>query len=79
MDQFEDLYGNDGLGRYRHMAFVLDLFDQYQGTLKTVVEYRNNLAHDYGYLDTLQTNPDEREAVESVLEDTVEFIDQVEL
>lgn len=77
--QFEKLFGNKSLERYQQMTAILGMFDQHQNTLDSVVEYRNKLAHDSGYLGDLQTDVDEREAIESVLKDAVEFIDQVEL
>ncbi|MFA9427036.1 hypothetical protein [Natronorubrum sp. A-ect3] len=77
-EQFEKLYGRESLGRYQDMAAVLGLFDQHQGTLQDVVRYRKKLVHDYGYLDELQTDNDERDDVKSVLEAAVAFIDQVE-
>ncbi|PCR90374.1 hypothetical protein [Natrinema ejinorense] len=77
--QFEQLYGNAGLGRYQYMASILDLFDQHLGTIQDVVEYRNKLVHDYGYLDDLQDDDDERKAVKDAIEDAITFIGQTEI
>lgn len=78
-EQFEKLYGRESLGRYQDMAAVLDLFDQHQGTLQDVVRYRKKLVHDYGYLDDFKDDDDEREDLEAVIENTIVFIEQVEL
>ncbi|WP_226005996.1 hypothetical protein [Natrinema salinisoli] len=78
-EQFEKLYGRESLGRYQDMTAVLGLFDEHQETLQDVVRYRKNLVHEYGYLETLDIDDDEREAAKAVIEDAITFIEQTEI
>ncbi|WP_217471940.1 hypothetical protein [Haloterrigena gelatinilytica] len=78
-EQFEKLYGRKSLGRYQDMTAILGLFDQHQGTLQQVANYRKDVVHEYGYIDELQIDDEEREEVKAVIEDAIAFIEQVEL
>lgn len=46
---------------------------------KQVVSLRNNLVHDYGYLDDIEEDEDLQQDVEKAIEEAIDFIEAVEL
>jgi len=80
-DQFKNLWGNASLGRYTHMCSVLGVFgDEFdQETIKPVITLRNNLVHEYGYLDDIEKDESLQDEVKDAIEDVIDFIESVEV
>ena len=80
-EQFENLWGNKTLGTYGQMCSQLGVFeDEFkQHIIDDVAGLRNNLVHDYGYLDDIEEDEDLQDEVEDAIEDAIEFIESVEI
>lgn len=73
---FEELVGNESLGTYIDKCNENDLIDEdYKESVKNLVEKRNRLAHDFGYLHQLTENYDEMEEVRNIIEDCCNWFD----
>lgn len=46
---------------------------------KKIVSLRNDLVHEYGYLNDLEENKDNQNKVEDAIEDAIDFIESVEI
>lgn len=78
-DEFESIYSSKSLGEYLQICNTLDLTDDaYRDSLDDLVDKRNNLAHEHGYIEDLETDADERNSVVSLIEDTCDWIDSTE-
>ena len=80
-EQFENLWGNASLGRYVHMCSELGVFESKfnQESIKPVITLRNNLAHEYGYLDDIEEDGRLQDEVKDAIEDGIDFIESVEI
>lgn len=80
-EQFENIWGNETLGRYTHMCSELGVFeDEFdQEAIEQVVSLRNNLVHDYGYLDDIEEEDKLQQEVDDTIDDAIDFIESVEL
>ena len=80
-EQFENLWGNVSLGRYMSMCLELGVFkdDLDQESIQPVITLRNNLAHEYGYLDDIEEDESLQEEVKDAIEDTIFFIESAEI
>ena len=73
---FEELVGRQALGWYLSKANQHDLVDQeYREALNDLVEKRNQLAHDFGYMQELRDGEDEQAAVRDIVETCVDWLE----
>jgi len=77
--EFENLWGNTSLGRYMHMCSELGVFgdDFDQESIQPVIALRNNLAHEYGYLNDIEEDENLQDEVKAAIEDAINFIESV--
>lgn len=46
---------------------------------RQIVSLRNNLVHEYGYLDDIEEDKDQRNEVKDAIKDAIDFIESVEI
>lgn len=79
-DDFEKLdLDRQTLGWYVSTANEIGLVeDKYRGTVGKISGKRTNLAHDDGYLETMEGSEPRREAMEELLSDAIDFLEQAD-
>lgn len=80
--QFDNLgLDRKSLGSYVEMCESLSVLDvtSSKEELKEIVNLRNCLVHDYGYLEKLEEDSEERNIVKSAVETGIEFIEDTEI
>lgn len=86
-EKFEKKGYNDySLGKLMEEAVEYGALGAYEGTLNTMrtgerslVSLRNNLVHEYGYLDDIEQEGDVQQEVEDAIKYAIEFIEEVEV
>lgn len=78
---FEKLWGRESLGTYCQMCVQLGVFEDTfnQETIDNVANLRNNLVHEYGYLNNIEEDEDVQQEVQEAIEEAIAFIEQVEV
>jgi len=77
-------YHNKSLGSYLEECYTYGVLPEYERKLKDfennhIVTVRNKFVHNHGYLEELEGDKDKQEEVVEIIEEVIDFIDDVEI
>lgn len=80
-EEFEQLWKRSSLGRYWQICQVVDALpkDHPEKDIQRLIEERNKLVHDAGYLDRLMNNEEMKSEIASIIQEVIHYINSIKL